>query len=192
MLQFGYKKVNLLFVKIYRENWGYGRVSDPKTSKHETNKPGALFLNAAGIMVTYVVILIFCIKQVSEQTGNHSAEIWLKAMVDAVCISTFTYIFTQAINNLAIGETAKTFKVNICMLIADIPYILLYGVFKSRPFFLNILLCVYSVCLVLLAFYSIHLTVKKQESGQADDHTMKVDETGQKDADFLSDERSPE
>lgn len=159
-------------------------MSDPKSSKRKNNIPGVLFLNVFGIFVTYLVILLFCVKQVLDQPGEHSVEMWMKAILDGVCITTLTYTFTQTINNLALDKKMRAFTLNICVLAADLPYILMYGFWGTKFFGLDIVMCFYTIALVVSTSWSIHLAVKAQESGQDSIHTMIAEEVVQKEATY--------
>lgn len=149
---------------------------DPKSSEHESNNSYVLFLNILSLAGTYIVIALFCIKQVSGQSGEHSLEMWLNAIVNAVCISTFTYNFTQTINNLALDRKRRTLRLNAGMLVAGVVYILLYSLWGATVFWLNVFLCVYTIFLVILPSWSLHRVIKTQESGQDSGHTMKTDD----------------
>ena len=155
-------------------------MSDSKSSEREGNVPGVLGLNIVGLLVTYSVTLLFCAKKALDQSGDPSAETWLKAILDGVCITTLTYTFTQSINNLAMDAKMRAFIFNVGILSADLPYILMYGFWETKYFPLNVVLCFYTIVLVVLTSWSLHLTVKTQESGQANRHTIKPGEVAKK------------
>lgn len=117
-----------------------------------------------GTGFTYLVMLMFCAKTVLAKDPQ-DLDVWLNALVDAVCISTFTYVFTQTINNLVSGGSGvlKVCMLSICLCVL---YILLYSLFELRPFWLNLVLCIYTIVLIILTFISVHLTVKAMEDGE--------------------------
>lgn len=151
-------------------------MSDPKSSEREDNNTDVLFLNLVGLAITYLVILLFCVQQVlnqpQEPSVESSVEMWLKAIVDAVSISTFTYSFTQTINNFAMDKARKVFKLNICVFVINIPYLIMYALWRANSLLVNIVLCFGTISLLVLPSLSILLMVKTQESGQANNHTM--------------------
>lgn len=155
-------------------------MDDPKSSEYEGNNSYVLFLNVLGLVGTYAVIALFCIKQVSVQSGEDPLEIWLRAIVDAVCISTFTYNFTQTMNNLATDKERKALRLNLSLLVAGVVYILMYGFWGSELFWLNVFMCIYTIFLMTLPSWSLCKVIKAQESGQASDHTMNTGEAVKK------------
>lgn len=118
-----------------------------------------------GTVFTYAVILIFCVKTVLTSTENtQDVDVWFSAFVDAVCISTFTYVFIQIINNIvSAGRNRTVLKFCMLAICLCVPYILLYGLFEPRPIGLDYALSAYTMILIILTFISVHLTAKAMQ-----------------------------
>lgn len=139
-------------------------------SRKEAVSPA--FLNMVTILLMYGVILLFYAQKMREfGPGNRGPEIWMDTLIEAVGISTFTYVLPAAIQNFQRREN-KLIRNSILLLIFDILYVLIYALFPPRPFFLNIILCVCTIVLVLWTSLMIYGASKSLTSGQAMGHMI--------------------
>lgn len=140
-----------------------------KSSKEVVNPA---FLNMVTIFLMYGVILLFYAKKMREfGPGNRGPEVWLDTLVEAVGISTFTYVLPATIQDFQKREI-KLIKGSILLLILDILYVLIYALFPPRPLWLNIVLCVFTIVLVFWTSHIIYGTSNPSTSGQAMGHMM--------------------
>lgn len=159
-------------------------MSDRQPINTQENGLSPEFLNIITVVFMYGVIFIFYIQQMRMLgPGNRGLDVWLNTFVEAVGISTFTYVFPSAIQNALQRKKKETTKPGIFLLIFDILYVLIYAVFPPRPWWLNAILCVCTIALVLWTSHLIHLASGISESEQAGDNKMNCgDANGQPEA----------
>ncbi len=131
----------------------------------------SLHLNTLTVILMYgAVILFYVAEMLSIPAGQRSADVWLSSFVDAVTLTTFTYALPVSLHSIFDGGRGKIAVWSMWLLVADIFYILIYGVFRFRAVWANILLCIFTI--VLVVWVSI-LQVKGQATTGNAENKMK-------------------
>lgn len=147
-------------------------MNDSETIESSKEAVSPAFLNVVTILLMYGVILLFYAQKMRELgPGNRDPEVWMDTLVEAVGISTFTYVLPAAIQNFQRRES-KLIRNSILLLIFDILYVLIYALFPPRPLLLNAFLCVCTIVLVFWTSFMIYGASKTLTSGQAMGHMM--------------------
>ena len=153
--------------------WGDVQVNDSETAKSSKEEISPEFLNMVTIFLMYGVILLFYAQKMTKfGPGNRGPEIWLDTLVEAVGISTFTYVLPATFQNFQRLKDSLI-KKSILLLICDVLYVLVYALFPPRPLWLNIILCIFTIVLVFWTSHMIYEASNSSTSGQANEHMMK-------------------
>lgn len=148
--------------------------------KFKAKEGDPAFFNTVTVVVTYMFVIIFFFKQVSSICdATMTSEMYLDKFVDAIGVSTFTYVFTAALPMQVNSNGTSMFGTNVWMLVLNVIYIILYSLFIPRCFCLNIGLCLFTLVLVFGLSYAITNTYRSLESGQANDHSMEEKRNGE-------------
>lgn len=141
-----------------------------KVFKPIDNGESPVFQNTLVVVITYVLIALFYAKQLISLTEyERTWEVALNMLVDAVGVSTITYILTVVFQSLPAVAGTNTVSLDIWLVVLCFVYAFLFGVFMPRPVILNIVLCFLTAFAVWAAAYCVSKTV---ESGQTGDNII--------------------
>lgn len=135
--------------------------------KFKSDGTSPAFLNTFAVLITYVVISLFYIKQVQVLPPEQREDIayCMNLLMDSFGVSTITYALGVIVQNFAsLKKGDPVFSSNSWLLFWCIIYIVAYGLFIPRHIGLNIFLAVFTVFMVILASRCVF---KTSESGQA-------------------------
>lgn len=155
-------------------------MSDSVTIKSQKEAVSPAFVNVVTVLLMYGVIILFYVQKMRALgPGNRNSDVWMDTLVEAVGISTFTYVLPAAIQNTFQRLESKVVRHSILLLVSDVLYVFLYALFPPRPLFLNIILCVLTVALVFWTSLVIYWASKSLASGQAMGRIMRQDDKRQ-------------
>lgn len=130
------------------------------------------FLNTYAVVITYILITIFYIKefQCLAEDQRQDGVYCLNLFITNYGVSTITYVLGVCVQNFAIVKKGDDMFSEIAWLLGlCIVYSILYALFIPRPYGLNIFLTVFTLFLV---FYASNCVYKISETGQAKDNNM--------------------
>lgn len=130
------------------------------------------FLNTFAVFITYALILVFYIKQISvlPVEMQQNLEYCFNLLIDSFGVSTITYVLGVIVQDFAVVKKGDVvFSQNSWLLFWCVLYIVIYGLFIPRPFGLNIALALFTIFIV---GYASRCVFKTSESGQAKPNRM--------------------